>query len=238
MDNYYLNTLTSVLFKVKKTQIEMLLDRNFKVDNDELEILHMTPNNFLNTYTNISNANNTTIRNSLSRIYKNNTKKNNVYVFYPETVKDGKKICMAQMVEFFKYINTHDSIRHIIIISELPVNNKVQEQLDLLSSYNIEFFLYSSLVKNPSKHFFVPKHEILSHSEAVNYLKINNLNLSQLPRIAKNDPIVLYLGAKPGDIIRITRENIVFREIVNTQIIHRYVTLNLLPPSKSHKTNK
>ncbi len=69
-------------------------------------------------------------------------------------------------------------------------------------------------------HELVPKHEILSEEEAKKLLEELNITKKQLPRIYASDPVAKILGAKPGDIIRITRksptagESIYYRVVV------------------------
>ncbi len=56
-------------------------------------------------------------------------------------------------------------------------------------------------------HILVPKHEILSEEEAEELLRILGVNREQLPKIKATDPIAKEIGAKPGDIVKITRES-------------------------------
>jgi DNA-directed RNA polymerase subunit H len=56
-------------------------------------------------------------------------------------------------------------------------------------------------------HMLVPKHEILSKEEAEELLKILGVKKEQLPKLKANDPIAKEIGAKPGDIVKITRES-------------------------------
>ncbi|MEM2083095.1 MAG: DNA-directed RNA polymerase subunit H [Nitrososphaerota archaeon] len=58
---------------------------------------------------------------------------------------------------------------------------------------------------NILEHVYVPKHEILSKEEAEALLKKYNITPSQLPSILISDPVVKAIGAKIGDIIKITR---------------------------------
>lgn len=55
------------------------------------------------------------------------------------------------------------------------------------------------------KSFLVPKHEVLSDKEKKDLLKLFGANTKQLPKILKEDPAVLALGAKTEDVIKITR---------------------------------
>ena len=58
-----------------------------------------------------------------------------------------------------------------------------------------------------SKHELVPKHSIVSEKGKREILKKYGVSLRQLPRILSSDPMVIKLGAKPGDIIRIERKS-------------------------------
>jgi DNA-directed RNA polymerase subunit H len=69
------------------------------------------------------------------------------------------------------------------------------------------------------KHELVPKHEILSEEEKKELLKKYGISLKQLPRILLSDPVIKSLGAKVGDVIRITRKS----ETAGESIYYRVV---------------
>lgn len=56
-------------------------------------------------------------------------------------------------------------------------------------------------------HRLVPKHRILGEEEKRELLARYNAKLVDLPRILITDPAVRKLGAKPGDVIEITRSS-------------------------------
>ena len=58
---------------------------------------------------------------------------------------------------------------------------------------------------NITKHVLVPKHTILTPEEKSNLMKRYRLKSDQLPRIHKSDPIARYLGAVPGQVLKIIR---------------------------------
>jgi len=76
--------------------------------------------------------------------------------------------------------------------------------------------------KNPvlvPDHVYVPKHEIMTINEAEDVLKKFNCMPTELPLIFVNDPAIIGLGIKPGDMIRITRKS----PTAGESIYYRYV---------------
>ena len=69
-------------------------------------------------------------------------------------------------------------------------------------------------------HKLVPKHEILLKEEADKLLKRYHVEPYQLPRIKASDPAVFLIGAKAGDIVKITRES----PTAGVHVTYRYVT--------------
>ena len=61
---------------------------------------------------------------------------------------------------------------------------------------------------NIFKHELVPKHEVVSPEEAEKLLKKYRIKGHQLPRIKASDVAVIAIGAKLGDIIKITRDSL------------------------------
>ena len=68
-------------------------------------------------------------------------------------------------------------------------------------------------------HIYVPKHELLSQREADEVLRKYNAKPYQLPFILITDPAIRHLGAKPGDIVKITRKS----PTAGESVYYRYV---------------
>jgi len=68
-------------------------------------------------------------------------------------------------------------------------------------------------------HVYVPKHEIMSKKDAEDVLKKYNCKPTELPLIFVNDPAILGLGVKPGDMIKITRSS----PTAGQSLYYRYV---------------
>ncbi|MHA1729246.1 MAG: DNA-directed RNA polymerase subunit H [Promethearchaeota archaeon] len=57
------------------------------------------------------------------------------------------------------------------------------------------------------QHELVPKHEILTKEETEELLEHYSIKVVNLPRIYSDDPIVKTIGARYGDVIKITRKS-------------------------------
>ena len=56
-------------------------------------------------------------------------------------------------------------------------------------------------------HIYVPKHEIITKKEAEEVLEKHHCQPTSLPLIFVNDPAIVGLGPKPGDMIKVTRKS-------------------------------
>ena len=56
-------------------------------------------------------------------------------------------------------------------------------------------------------HFLVPKHEIVPEDKVEDILKKYGTTVKNLPRILKDDPAALEIGARKGEVIKITRNS-------------------------------
>jgi DNA-directed RNA polymerase subunit H (RpoH/RPB5) len=69
------------------------------------------------------------------------------------------------------------------------------------------------------EHALVPRHEIVSEVELKEVTKKYHAEPFQFPWIKVNDPIAIILGAKRGDVLKITQKS----ETAGTAISYRYV---------------
>ena len=68
-------------------------------------------------------------------------------------------------------------------------------------------------------HVYVPKHEIMKKDDASAVLEKFNCTPKLLPLIFVNDPAIVGLGVKPGDMIKITRKS----GTAGVSLYYRYV---------------
>jgi len=64
------------------------------------------------------------------------------------------------------------------------------------------------------RHTLVPQHTIISEEEAKELFKRYDITTDQLPKIIDTDPVAAFIGAKPGQIIKIVRKSHTAKEAV------------------------
>lgn len=70
-----------------------------------------------------------------------------------------------------------------------------------------------------STHFLIPRHELLTKEEATQVLAAFNATAAQFPYILATDPVAKEIGARPGDLVRVTRKS----ETAGSSVYYRYV---------------
>lgn len=68
-------------------------------------------------------------------------------------------------------------------------------------------------------HFLVPKHEIVSKEKAAELLKQFGVDADKIPKILVDDPIIIEINAKKGDLLKITRRSHTAGESVYFRIV-------------------
>jgi DNA-directed RNA polymerase subunit H len=93
-----------------------------------------------------------------------------------------------------------------------PAKNKAKESM-------VELIAEAFPTFNIFDHEMVSKHEILPESSVAELLFKYRIQPYQLPWITVSDPAVRAIGAKPGDVLKITRKSITAGE----SVAYRYV---------------
>jgi DNA-directed RNA polymerase subunit H len=84
---------------------------------------------------------------------------------------------------------------------------------------NVELLPKSFPVFDIFEHALVPKHEILTEMEQAELLARYKVQPYQMPQVKSTDPAVKAIGAKPGDMLKITRKS----STAGEHVAYRYV---------------
>jgi len=93
--------------------------------------------------------------------------------------------------------------------------------LNELEDKNVEFIPADLVLMDILEHEYVPKHEILSHEEKEKLLSQLHVAQSALPDLLTSDPVARIIGAKHGDIVKITRKSLTAGESVTYRLVVR-----------------
>lgn len=213
----------AALLNVKQVQIEMVSDRGYDISNDQymnIEINNKTP---------------TQLRELFNFNYRlKSDPKKVLYVHYIYKVtKENKKqkgkmkdtITKPYIEPYVNYLNTYDIYETILIV---PVNlgKKAADYLTqflISSKIKHQIFLEEELSYNPTKHIDVPKHILMNKQEADTLLQNLKINLSMMPIIKLNDPIIKYYGWSKGNIVKIYRHDTVISTLSEKSINYRII---------------
>ena len=69
------------------------------------------------------------------------------------------------------------------------------------------------------RHVLVPKHEVLPKGKVDELLQRYKITKYQLPLIKSSDPAAKAIGAKPGNVLKITRKS----QTAGEAVVYRYV---------------
>jgi len=72
---------------------------------------------------------------------------------------------------------------------------------------------------NIMNHELVPLHIIISEKEKKELLKKYNILQSQLPKILDTDTVSIFIGAKPGQVVKIIRDSHTAKEAVSYRLV-------------------
>ena len=181
------------LFKVRKTVIEMLQDRNYTIPQSEIINFDEFSLNFKNKNLDIF-------------IDNSNDEKGKVYVYFHNENKTIPKVDLKNLLN--KLIETYndEEIKLIVLLKEKG-NGSIFKEITKEIYKNVEIFMNKNMIFNITHHEFVPKHVILSKDEENELLDKYSTPINKLPKIFKTDPVARYYGMKPNQVCKIIRNS-------------------------------
>lgn len=114
-----------------------------------------------------------------------------------------RKLKVTQLRDLAKSFEIESGGKKEDVITELSNKMKKEDVFDQLSKLTMtkpEFDLF--------QHEFVPAHEVMPDGDVSALMLKYNCSKTALPKIKYTDPAIKYLGARPGDVVRIKRKSI------------------------------
>jgi DNA-directed RNA polymerase subunit H (RpoH/RPB5) len=204
-----MDTLLS-LWKSRKTILEMLTDRTYKISKK----YELSLDEFKEKYSSSEN-----IRDDMDLIFKKNDRELDpigVYWIDGNLGSDSTNILHNKMRE--------KGLVHSIAVVSNKITSFATALINELSVKKIiiEPFYESALQYNISKHYLVPKHEICSDNELKRILSAYGITTNNLLSISINDAQIKWLGASKGQLIKIHRPTEIYKEFKPELIYYVY----------------
>ena len=205
--------LNELVYKSRKHILEMVKDRGFDVKKLEeytveemVILLEQHKKGSFEVSSNLS---------ALDIIVENSSTKRKLVIKYRLDNKFKKvKSLLTQIDEIY---NLYELTKNdCLIIMNLDIllfrdeanknSNKALEAF-INEQYNagkfVQFFGLENFLFNISKHIYVPKHTIVPKADVVDIIADFNTKLENMPKIYREDPMAKYIGARPGDLVKI-----------------------------------
>jgi len=132
---------------------------------------------------------------------------------FSEWIKVGvseMQILAERAIDRFRKFNKDDDIIVSLVLQDTltPTATKILNILPMSMNITINLFTEAELQINVTKHEKVDMiHEVCSKKEKEEIMTGYSVNGSQLPHMFINEPIIKFMGAKKGDLIKIHRKS-------------------------------
>ena len=148
---------------------------------------------------------------------------NNLIVKYITSVKvraGNISSLIQEMVD--EKLNTGDTL--VLIVNDTITSDSLSESINNYQKKQnkfIQIFNVESLMFNITEHVLVPNHEIVDETEMNTIMQKYNIQVpAQLPLILQSDPVAKFIGAKKGDLVKITKPSETSGEYINYRLCH------------------
>ena len=180
-----------VLYKVRKTILEMIEDRGYVIP----ELEKITFEEFIIKYNN----------KNLDIFINDEIKNKKIYVYFHNEVKSFSKGDLKILQKVTDLYQDEDI--NLILLLRDKENSAVTKELGKEAYKNVQIFLRKNMVFNITHHVFVPQHILLTSDEEKLLLEKYNTTKGKFPKLSKSDPIAKYYGMKTDQICKIIRRS-------------------------------
>ena len=123
--------------------------------------------------------------------------------------------------KILEFADGNDYTNGVILIALVPPSENVLKTVkNLTKDRDIRFFHIRELRFDITTHRMAMPHRILKDDERTEVMKKFNIGKpeDQLPWIDSHDPMIKWVGGRPGDIIEVTRHS----DVAGSELYYRY----------------
>jgi DNA-directed RNA polymerase I, II, and III subunit RPABC1 len=181
-----------ILYKIRKTVIEMITDRGIIVPQEE----NITFEQFNTIYDN----------NNLDMFINDDFNNKKYYIHFHNDIKNFSKADLKNITS--KIISKYDDQNiNLILILKDKENSAITKELTKDIYKNVEIFLRKTMIFNITHHVFQPKFIVLTKEDEKELIDKYYTTKGKLPKMSKNDPIAKYYGMKSDQVCKIIRKS-------------------------------
>lgn len=118
---------------------------------------------------------------------------------------NSKFATAAEFKKLIKILPENKEHLNLIFISKDIFKNNIKTFLLTLKNIYIEDYIYEIFMIELPKHIAVPKHSIATPEEVNYFCKLHYTNIERFPIILPTDPQAVWIGLKPGMVVKIDR---------------------------------
>jgi DNA-directed RNA polymerase I, II, and III subunit RPABC1 len=182
--------------------LEILKERGYNTEDNKILTLEI----FLKKYNDLD---------SFFNIYNHNSNKDTKIYF---SIFKENKITKKELLNKIEIITDEIDCNNFLFLTS---NSQILKHIDEIKqkfNIDIQIFEIKDLQMNILKHELQPKFILLNDKERELFLE--KYNEKDIPKIKLNDPITKYYNAKPSQIFKIVRKNMVGRNKTSSQGIY------------------
>jgi DNA-directed RNA polymerase subunit H len=135
--------------------------------------------------------------------------------------RKSKGMVERDVNKFVDFADGNDYSHGIIVVALVPPSENVLKIIKQMTKTRlIQFFHMRQLLFDITTHRAAMPHRILKEDEKTEVFKTYNINTpdQQLPWIDSQDPMVKWIGGRPGDVIEVNRHS----DVAGAQLYYRY----------------
>jgi len=188
-------TIGERLYAVRRTVLQMLHDRGYMVDQNDID---QSEKDFFEKFSTSPQRDALTLL-----VQRRDDPTEMILVFWPADPKVGVK----PIKRYMERMNEEDAKRAILVVQQAltAFARQALTEIQATEGLQIEVFQEPELLVNITEHVLVPQHMVLTKEEKDILLKRYKMKESQLPRIQLTDPVARYYGLCRGQVVKIIR---------------------------------